>query len=284
MLGKELDIIGNIYGDMEVIDYIGKTKNFVKIYRVKCRICNKEKNIQLARLNRMETVYHNNKESYLAERDGNIGLKINDYTIIVRCKDNQEYYVAKCDICGVSFRTTIGNFKKEYGTRHEMCTFHLPDSPYLKRFRKIYSCMRYRTTNPKYNEFYLYGGRGIKSEYFEDFIVFYRDMFSSYIAHCELCGENNTTIDRIDVNGDYTKDNCRWTTYKTQANNTRFNKYFKYDNKIFTLKQLCELLNLQYGTIFNRLVNLKWGIYESFGISPKDHTLIYLNNYKGDEQ
>lgn len=66
-----------------------------------------------------------------------------------------------------------------------------------------------RTNNPNYSEYYLYGERGISSEYFKDFIVFYNDLFDSIFLHCEEFGEKDTTIERIDVNGNYDALNCK---------------------------------------------------------------------------
>lgn len=48
-------------------------------------------------------------------------------------------------------------------------------------------------------------------------------MYQSYIEHCEIHGKQNTSIDRIDNDGDYSKDNCCWSTKKEQVCNRRNN-------------------------------------------------------------
>jgi hypothetical protein len=61
-----------------------------------------------------------------------------------------------------------------------------------------------------------YGGRGISYDpLWEDFYNFYKDMGKA---------PEGTTLDRIDVNGNYCKDNCRWTTTSVQSFNQRQRK------------------------------------------------------------
>ena len=216
-IGKQID-------DMLVMRLEKISANHVKHYRVKCVKCGNEKIIQLSRLKKRENTKHDNKKVYLKEFDPSIGLTINDHTITERLERKyrtEHYYKAECNICGITFETTIGNFKRGYGTSHKECTYHLPKDKHLKRFRKIYACMRYRTTNPNYPEFHLYGGRGISSEYYNDFIKFYKELFQSYKEHAEEYGEKNTTIDRINVNGNYEVGNVRWATCREQAQNKR---------------------------------------------------------------
>jgi ribosomal protein S27E len=218
--------INDVVDDMQVIEYLGQNENFVKHYKVKCLVCGNEKVIQLARLHAHATTKHSNKYCgiYIKEHDKYLGLTIEDHTLTeyLGSFDGEYRYLAKCNICGTTFETYINNFLRKYGTNHKKaCSKHLPKDRYINRFKKIYSCMRYRTCNPKYTEYRYYGGRGINSDYFEDFMVFYHDMFESYKDHVDKYGEKNTSLDRIDPDGNYTKANCRWATNSEQRKNTR---------------------------------------------------------------
>ena len=114
----------------------------------------------------------------------------------------------------------------------------------------------------KYTDCYeRYGGRGIKIEWkcFEDF---YADMWESYSLHVSKYGENNTQIERINNNGNYTKSNCRWATRKEQARNRRNSVYLEHNGKKLLLIEWADYLSIPYHTLYARISN-KWSIKKS---------------------
>jgi len=79
-----------------------------------------------------------------------------------------------------------------------------------KRLYGIFGTMKQRCNNKKYPQSYLYGGKWIKCEW-NTFKDFYRDMWPTY--------QEGLSIDRINWNWNYCKENCRWADKFTQNNN-----------------------------------------------------------------
>lgn len=89
-------------------------------------------------------------------------------------------------------------------------------------FHRIWISMRQRCTNQNSHAFNNYGGRGIKvCERWEKFENFKADMYQTYLEHLKIFGPKNTSIDRINNDGNYEPHNCRWATKKEQVLNRR---------------------------------------------------------------
>lgn len=122
------------------------------------------------------------------------------------------------------------------------------------RLYNIWYHMKNRCYNSKDKFYYCYGARGIRvcQEWLEDFMNFYNWAISHDYAE-------NLTIDRIDNDGNYAPDNCRWATMKEQAKNRRYTRsnnccYCKehlitYAGKTQNIKGWSEDLNIPYRTV-----------------------------------
>lgn len=171
------------------------------------------------------------------------GLKFGRLTVIGPAKNRgtRAYWVCKCEcgrtkeIRGWSLRN--GNVQScgcEKGLRHGACTGGRP-----KRIYNIWRDMRDRCKNPNNVGFELYGARGISvCQEWED--------FQSFWEWAKRTGYSDSlTLDRVDSNGGYNPDNCRWITNSEQQRNKRNNVFVTVNGETKCLAEWARVIGIR---------------------------------------
>lgn len=147
-------------------------------------------------------------------------------------------WLCQCD-CGKTIITAAESLKtgrtQSCGcARRTLCYAHHPnrkhgdarlnnDNHQKTRLYRVWCGMRERCTNPHHNRYHMYGARGISvCTEWDDYANF--RAWANDNGYDPFAPRGQCTIDRIDVNEDYTPENCRWVDMKTQANNKRERK------------------------------------------------------------
>ena len=182
-----------------------------------------------------------------------IGKKFNHLTITGEStfrKKTVRSVKCLCD-CGnetwVDFSNITSGHIKSCG-----CIYRKSEGDSETRFYNIFNKMCDRCENESSSAYKWYGGRGIKCLW-KNYSDFKKDMYDSYCAHVNEYGEVETTIDRIDPDKDYCKDNCRWATNMEQQNNRRNTRYIQMDDgSLITIRELSEKIGIPFKTLDNR--------------------------------
>ena len=205
---------------------------------------------------------------YMLPKFNLVGQKFSRLTVVKFLYINKwgnSCWKCKCD-CGQSTIISSAHLQKNNHTKSCGCFSKIYPS-YFKhgmrhtKFYNIWTGIRRRCFNRNNQiDFKRYGGRGItvckqwlKFENFRD------DMYKCYKEHCNKYGEYNTSIDRINNNGNYCKSNCKFSTRKEQANNRRSNHLLTYKRQTLTIAQWGQKLNFGISVIPHRL-NRGWSI------------------------
>lgn len=189
------------------------------------------------------------------------GMKFNSLTVLRRTEDKiykcgtvETRWICRCD-CGEETEVSRGHLKsgkvKSCGCSKRMRSrgrknrhvLTIEDAD-LKRIRGIRRKMIERCYNSNNKSFPIYGGRGIEV---------CKEWLESPLAFCIWAKDHgyksNLTIDRIDVNGNYEPDNCRWITIFDQQSNRRDNVFIECMGEKHTIAQWSRITGLSEDTI-----------------------------------
>jgi hypothetical protein len=123
--------------------------------------------------------------------------------------------------------------------------------------------MRRRCFNPKHHRFARYGGRGITV------CQRWKDSFANFLADMGPRPEGKT-IDRINNDGNYEPENCRWATYAEQAKDGGTPRRFvTYRGVTKWIGQWEAILGFGHGTLANRLKQ-GWSLEQAFEIPKRE--------------
>ncbi len=156
--------------------------------------------------------------------------------------------------CGCAVIDHTGNLNKTHGGRNE-------------RLYLVWMDMRRRCYDTKDKNYHRYGGRGISvCDEWKDYAVFREWANSNGYDKDAKPGE--CTIDRIDVNGDYCPDNCRWIDIITQQNNRRSNVFITYNGKTQTATQWSREQGY-HPSLINRRLSMGWSAERAITTPPR---------------
>ena len=185
------------------------------------------------------------------------GMKFGRLTVIERqgyLYKNKIAWLCKCD-CGNQKIISVDCLKrgtvKSCGCLHSekwneiIKTHGLSNHPLYN----VWCSMKRRCNNPKVERYSHYGGRGIKvcNEWENSFEVFYNWAVNNGY-------KEGLSIDRIDVDGNYCPENCRWADNYTQSINRTDNRKFSYYGNEYTVSELSKMFNIGYQKLYRKLV------------------------------
>lgn len=183
------------------------------------------------------------------------GKQFGNFTVIKRANNHghHTWWLCRCS-CGEYKECPAAGLKcGQYNSCGCMKRLHhqkasIKHNMTKTRLYHIWCLMKQRCYNPKTINFKDYGGRGITV--CDD----WKNNFENFKDWALSNGyQDNLTIDRVDVFGNYSPNNCRWADNDIQQNNKRTSRFLTYKGEIHTISQWAKIKNIKICTIFARL-------------------------------
>lgn len=202
--------------------------------------------------------------------------------VVIQRMDNDKYghikYLCKCD-CKQKKIVRIDSLKsgktKSCGCLHKekiivLCKKRTVHGHTTGRKESItyksWLSMKQRCADFNNNQYKNYGGRGITV------CKRWINSFGNFLEDMKERPTKNHSIDRIDNNSGYYKENCRWATPKEQARNTRRNCLIVFNGKIQCLTDWAKETNINTTTLWARIFQYNWSIKKALTTSIRRET------------
>lgn len=244
-------LIGKRFGKLLVInatrDSNAKKKNIICICQ--CQECGKIKKVVSSKLTSLETSSCScaKKIDFSKYKNKTFG-KI---TILDLVNEDKKIVSCKCD-CGNVFETVLYRLTSTPQSVISCGKCGTKTNILIKsdktRLLGVYHHIIRRCYNKNSIDYKWYGGKGVIvcEEWLND-----KNVFIQWAL--ENGYQKGLTIDRIDSNGNYQPNNCRWVDWKTQQNNRCNNKKFYYDNEYLPLLEIANRTSFKVETLRSRL-------------------------------
>jgi hypothetical protein len=254
-MGKRANLVGEKINNWLVKEYKGVNKFHQTLWLVECD-CNKH-------TERIKThsEIKQTKSCGCLDLENLNGQTFGRWRVIsnpIIKNDNKVYFLCECECNKHTTREvradrlkngssqSCGCYATEQKTKHGLSR---------ERITNIWYGMIDRCTNPNRNDYERYGGRGISvcDEWKEN--KDYSGLKNFYKWAINNGYEENLTIERKDVNGNYEPNNCEWITMEEQAKNKTNTIYINIDGKNEKLIDLADIHNIKRETLLKRYNN-----------------------------
>lgn len=204
-----------------------------------------------------------------------LGQKFGRLTVVKRMPNNnrnQAVWKCRCD-CGNEIIVEAGHLRNGHTQscgcfqRDRDVEYHTTHGMKGTKLFRVFHCMKGRCYNPTDKKYNRYGARGIKicDEWLNN--------PSSFFEWAAQNGyKDGLSIDRIDNNGNYCPENCRWVDNKIQSNNKSTNVVIEHNGISKTISEWADVLGISYSTAKSRY---KSGIFDKlFDVKNANEKLV----------
>lgn len=269
---KKIEMIGKIYGNFLVKAEAPKRDNGNKYYICQCS-CGSLKEVEGNSLRRGQTTScgckaKNKTQSLVGKTFDRLTVKAvsnkrsNSGCVLYECVcfcgktafvDSPNLKKRRVKSCGCLVKDVVGALTKKRMTTHGATSNKIQSGSYIS-----WLAMRRRCLDPKFKDYPRYGGAGIE---------IYQPWINSFEKFLEDMGTRpeGYTLDRINTKGNYSPDNCRWSSPTQQMNNTTKNRILEFEGESHTLSEWSRIKKIPRARLSARINTLGWSVEKALG-------------------